>query len=239
MEICATKTQSGIRSYPLHRHNTFEVMYYTEGCGEMKTECGDFSFTKGSVVIVPARMLHGSVSENGFCNLSIASDFGNLFCFDRPVAFVDRNGDGLLLARLIYENRYGEQAYLSSLCQSYAYYLLQQYGDGGESRYLIRTLAERISRSAFDCHINVAKILRESGFAEDYARACFRRETGKTPIQYLTSIRIRHACYLIDVYGDMLSLSQISERCGYTDYIYFSRKFKQICGVSPREYRNQ
>ena len=237
MEIGAAKTQMGIRSYPLHRHDTYEVMYYTEGVGEMRTEYGAFPFSAGTVVIVPPRTQHGSVSENGFSNLSITGDFGMLFCFERPVAFVDRKGDGFLLARLIYENRYGDYAYLASLCQSYAHYLLRRYGDVQNGCHSIRLLAERISESAFDCHIDVARILRESGFAEDYARACFKREIGKTPLQYLTSIRIRRARALIDVYGDTLSLFRIAEQCGYTDYVYFSRKFKETCGMSPRAYQ--
>ena len=31
-------------------------------------------------------------------------------------------------------------------------------------------------------------------------------------------------------------VAEIAEKCGYTDYIYFSRKFKQITGKSPRAY---
>ena len=30
--------------------------------------------------------------------------------------------------------------------------------------------------------------------------------------------------------------AEIAEKCGYTDYVYFSRRFKQITGISPREY---
>ncbi len=49
-------------------------------------------------------------------------------------------------------------------------------------------------------------------------------------------VRINNACFLIDTYKHLLSLSEIAEKCGYTDYIYFSRRFKQITKVSPRKY---
>jgi len=42
---------------------------------------------------------------------------------------------------------------------------------------------------------------------------------------------------LIDLYRSTLSLQEIAERCGYTDYVYFSKKFKEVTGVSPRDYK--
>ena len=38
------------------------------------------------------------------------------------------------------------------------------------------------------------------------------------------------------MYRNSVPLGVISEKCGYTDYIYFSRRFKHIMGVSPSEY---
>ena len=40
----------------------------------------------------------------------------------------------------------------------------------------------------------------------------------------------------MDIYINSMSLNEISEKCGYTDYVYFSRKFKQVMGMSPRNY---
>ena len=82
----------------------------------------------------------------------------------------------------------------------------------------------------------IAGFLQKSGYAEDYIRAQFKKFTGKTPTEFLTKIRIYHACYLIDAYKNTLSLAEIAEKCGYTDYVYFSRRFKHIMGISPREY---
>ena len=32
------------------------------------------------------------------------------------------------------------------------------------------------------------------------------------------------------------ALIEIAEKCGYTDYVYFSKKFKSVTGVAPRTY---
>ena len=66
--------------------------------------------------------------------------------------------------------------------------------------------------------------------------AKFKKNIGKTPTEFLTEIRITHACHLIDIYKKHIPLSDIAERCGYTDYVYFSRRFKQITGTCPNKY---
>jgi AraC-like DNA-binding protein len=81
-------------------------------------------------------------------------------------------------------------------------------------------------------------LLQKSGYAEDYIRSHFKKVTGKTPNGFLTDIRIKHATFLIEIYANTLSLQSIAEQCGYLDYVYFSKTFKSILGVSPKEYKN-
>ena len=87
-----------------------------------------------------------------------------------------------------------------------------------------------------DSELNIGQLLRSSGYAEDYIRAQFKKITGKTPGRFLTEIRIKHACYMMEAYGSVLTLNEIAEKCGYTDYVYFSKRFKEITGSTPRHY---
>ena len=89
------------------------------------------------------------------------------------------------------------------------------------SKPVVKEIVFEISQQAFDSQIDLAFILSKSGYSEDYIRSCFKKITGKTPNEFLTDIRIKHACFLIDIYKNKISLSEISERCGYLDYIYF------------------
>jgi AraC-like DNA-binding protein len=88
-----------------------------------------------------------------------------------------------------------------------------------------------------DSDFDVTKLLKQSGYAEDYIRAHFKKITGKTPVEYLNELRINHAKTLINIYQNSTPLIDISLNCGFDDYIYFSRKFKQIVGVSPATYK--
>ena len=231
-------TQDGVVRYPMHTHNNYEIMLYLEGEGYMHTELGDIPFETGAIIIVPPNIKHGSVSENGFKNISVEGDFDGYFNFDTVKSFSDNDAqEGKMLASMIYENRYGNSIYLSSLCTAYLCFLTGRVEIDSTIRRSVRKIILEISHKAFDSQIDLSLILRGSGYSEDYIRSCFKKITGKTPNEFLTDIRIKHACFLIDIYRNKLSLTEISEQCGYLDYIYFSKKFKSIMGVSPREYQ--
>ncbi|MEZ4968946.1 MAG: AraC family transcriptional regulator [Flavobacteriaceae bacterium] len=66
----------------------------------------------------------------------------------------------------------------------------------------------------------------------------FKKRTNKTFFQFLIEIRIENACKLIHNHPD-LSISMISEQCGFGALANFNRKFKEIKGVTPTDYRRQ
>ena len=98
-------------------------------------------------------------------------------------------------------------------------------------------IKRQILSNFYDSNFNVTELLNHSGYAEDYIRANFKKFVGKTPVEYLNELRINHAKTLINVYQNSVPLIDISLNCGFIDYIYFSRKFKQVVGISPIEYK--
>ena len=238
MSYTINRTQDGVIQYPMHTHKKYEIMLYLEGEGCMRTELGNIAFEAGTIVIVPPNVKHGSTSRNGFRNISIEGNFEAYFRFDTVKSFEDNeNQEGKTLAELIYENRYENDTYLESLCTAYVCFLMQRFELDSAMQSCVKKIIAEISRNAFDPQIDPTLILSKSGYSEDYVRSCFKKITGKTPHEFLTDIRIKHACFLIDIYKNALSLSEIAERCGYLDYIYFSKKFKVVMGMTPREYR--
>lgn len=240
MNLKINCTPDEVVQYPMHAHRNYEIMLYLEGEGHMRTELGNVRFEVGTIVIVPPNIMHGSTSKNGFKNISIEGDFDRYFDFDtvKTVAS-NETQEGLTLAKMIYENRYGNDTYLKSLCTAYLCFITQRIEVDCLLQKVVQKIVFEISQQAFDSQINLALILSKNGYSEDYIRSQFKKITGKTPNEFLTDIRIKHACFLIDIYRDKLSLNDISEKCGYLDYIYFSRKFKSIMNVSPKEYKNK
>lgn len=65
----------------------------------------------------------------------------------------------------------------------------------------------------------------------------FKRITGSSVMGYLLSCRMATAKkYLTKT---KLSISEIVERCGFSDNSNFSRTFKALSGLSPSEFRNK
>lgn len=55
-------------------------------------------------------------------------------------------------------------------------------------------------------------------------------------MQYLLTIRVNNAASLLETTD--YSMAEIAAIVGYEDPFYFSRLFRKIKGVSPRDYRN-
>ena len=161
----------------------------------------------------------------------------HIFSFSSPTVVMDSaDRTGEFLVKMIFENRFSNAEYLSSLSNALAHFLLQNIRTEKSISIVLQDIVTKISDNFYDSNINISEILKKSGYAEDYIRSQFKLSTGKTPIGFLTETRINHACYLIDIYKNSLSLTEIAEKCGYTDYVYFSRRFKQVTGMSPKNY---
>ena len=235
MEYHISQTEDGVIRYPLHRHAFCEIMLYQQGIGYLRTDCGDIPFEEGTAIIVPANILHGSVSEQGFRNISIGGEFGSLLLLDRPVA-IQTTADSRILGGLVYDNRYADESYVGALIQCYAASLMQTFHASSQADAAIDGIIREISRQALNPDFRVASALSLSGYAEDYIRAKFRAATGKTPVEFVNAIRVEHACMLMDIYGSELPVTRLAEKCGFSDPAYFSRVFKRIKAVSPRQY---
>ena len=233
-------TKPNTKKYPLHRHNNWEIMYYLTGEGYLATEGECVGFHPGSIIIVPPNILHGSVSKDGFVNISIGENFNKLFQFNEIVAVEDNaSKDGERLAKLIYENRYADVGYLSALCNAYAYFLLQniecQKPINRAVNYIVKSVFENFQDSSF----NITTLLNNSGYTEDYIRAEFKKITDYSPIDFLTKVRIERAQKLFEIYGEGISVLEIATACGFDDPVYFSRRFKQFTNISPSEYKKR
>ena len=144
-----------------------------------------------------------------------------------------------MLVQAIWRNQHGNQEYLNSLCSTYIQFLLQNIRFDSDSAKAIRSIVSRIEEIFTDPEADVTTLLRESGYSEDYIRSRFRQITGKTPVELLTQLRIDHAKNMLDIYGQELSVTQIGARCGFSDPVYFSKRFKALVGVSPADYRRK
>lgn len=69
-----------------------------------------------------------------------------------------------------------------------------------------------------------------------YLSSLFRKETGTTLTEYITRRRVRHAMHLLK--NTRLQIQTVAQHCGILDVQYFSKVFKRVAGMTPKEYRD-
>ena len=80
-------------------------------------------------------------------------------------------------------------------------------------------------------------IARHVFLSRSYLSGVFKAETGKTLSSYINDVRIEKSKALLC--ETPLSLLDIALLCGFEDQSYFSKVFKAIEGVAPKDYRAQ
>jgi AraC-like DNA-binding protein len=106
---------------------------------------------------------------------------------------------------------------------------------GGEDeriRALIRDLAAAPAERA-----SVADLAARAHMGETSFRAAFTRTMGMAPRRYLEERRVEHAARALAETDR--PVAEISRAVGYDDPYHFSRVFRRVKGLSPRQYRRQ
>jgi len=85
--------------------------------------------------------------------------------------------------------------------------------------------------------ITLADIAASAFISEREVSRLFRSTMQKTPMEYLTEVRLDHARALLR--DGARSITEISMECGFSDSAYFARIFQKKTGMTPREYRKQ
>ncbi|WP_100407400.1 response regulator transcription factor [Bacillus solitudinis] len=84
--------------------------------------------------------------------------------------------------------------------------------------------------------LSVETIGEALSLSGDYVRHIFKKETGKTILEYVTWYRVEKAKELLLV--DSLKVYEISEAVGYKTSQYFSKVFKKMTGMTPYEFKD-
>jgi AraC family transcriptional regulator of arabinose operon len=71
----------------------------------------------------------------------------------------------------------------------------------------------------------------------NYVSGLFKKKTGMSIMEYHEKVRMSEAAALLR--GSNLNISEVSDRLGFRDPLYFSRVFKKVMGYSPSEYMKQ
>ena len=93
------------------------------------------------------------------------------------------------------------------------------------------------SEKSADGKTEIEDIAAVCGINRSYFGKIFRNSTGRSPQEFLMNYRMVKATELLKLTS--LSIADVGSAVGYENQLHFSRAFKNIYGVSPREWRKQ
>lgn len=106
---------------------------------------------------------------------------------------------------------------------------------GNKNRSILKTAVAYIDSHYMDENLSLNTAAQVANISANHFSALFSQNMGQTFIEYLTSIRMRHARELLRCTGKRSN--EIAAEVGYKDAHYFSYLFKKIQGMTPSEYR--
>ena len=108
--------------------------------------------------------------------------------------------------------------------------------EGPKTKY-VREAMDFIRLHYNDPDMSVGTLAEHLSISEGYLSHTFKKETGLSPLNYLTQYRIHQA---MDLLRDCrLRVYEVAEKVGYQDIAYFSSTFKKLTGQSPSDYQNR
>ena len=195
------------------------------------------TFKKGEIVILPP--LFRLTSSTPLTNCTVAVLEKAILPFKVPTKFEDCNN---LCAQAIAQAEYffdKKPEILGALGNLIAVSVVE-FSEKRKYSPLVETIRTEIEDNISNPAYSVDESLKRLPLSYEYLRKLFKKETGTTPLCYLSDCRMSLAAQIIssgisNQYSEY-TVSQIAEACGFSDPMYFSRVFKKNFGVSPTEY---
>jgi len=125
--------------------------------------------------------------------------------------------------------------WLKKICQKAATVILNKRSD--YSKVQVERAIEYIMQNYNDPEISLNSVCKHLFISVSYFSLIFKNNTGKTFVEFLTSVRMEKAMELLRTTN--LRSYEIAKKVGYDDPHYFSSIFKKETGMSPTEYREK
>ncbi len=241
-----TITLAGINHYksplmhPNRKLSQHDFIYMLDGKWKIGQENETFDLTSGDVLILSANRSHYGITP-------CSSDTATMFFHVEGLPSDDETDDSVKLCSLI-------KAKSNPLVKHYFEKVVSAYKQGEKllsSVYFHTVLCEL--KNCIDTGDTLAnqirqfilfadgipsneEIARKFNISLKTAEQTFKRAFGKTMHQYILETKIETAKqYLIDFPN--MRIYEISNALGFYDEFHFSKLFKKLVGVSPKEFR--
>ncbi|MBQ8509653.1 MAG: helix-turn-helix transcriptional regulator [Clostridia bacterium] len=230
-------------AYPLnktHRDQCGLILHVGGGSGKMELAGKTYALHDGVFTFLREGEKYRITLDNDYIKCYVL----NFRASDMEDFIVQENCDDLVdtfaeAHRLWMRRR--EDEYFRYDCMSAAYRMLAEVRRRVDRAAPPMRKKERLAPAIEFLHDNytdggvrIAELAERLGMSERYLSRLFDEVYGMPPKRYLTELRIKYAKELL---GDDISIGDAALKAGFCDASHFTRIFREVCGVSPGEYR--
>ena len=249
------KEEAGLCTAPPHYHNDIEILQPLEGCIRLAVGNEILDTVPGNLYFINPEEIHALYTnsspaayrcfifgrkllslpaENRIMTGLIAPLYEGRLRFPRKIAepqLLELMGE----VNKMEEQGHGEGLILSDLLRLLA--LMEPHllpADGGAMDDPLRRAIDFMELH-YPEKVTIPEIARIAGFNSQYFCSYFKKHTRSTPVEYLTTLRIRRAKELLR--STDLSVLEVAMQSGFENVSFFIHKFKTATGVTPGRYR--
>ena len=227
----------------IHKHDFYEIQYVVGGKGIEILNGKSFNIAAGNIVLLTPNSEHTYYSVENLSIVNVCFHPSQLqkrqIGFPENVIFYLNEADRLeyellyyLLNNALSNDSSGQKAnlYFDMLLNIMRTFSLErEYSDKKWSKLMIfisnNFAYPKVEEAAHIC-----------GFSVGYFSRQFKKEFGMSFLQYIDNLKIEKAKKLL-ITGD--SIEQIALTLGFSHVTRFYRKFKEIVGMTPNEFRKK
>ena len=202
---------------------------FLEGFSDEVKDLDLTSIFQTKFVVLPLSFKYKLIIEN---ILNRLVDLGN---FEEPKALIDEdepsptsNASQKLLAKLL----------LSELLINIKDYIDVLKQKEYESHQIVNNKVDKIIKyicKHYAEDLTLTSIAEAFYISPFYLSKIFKRSTNLSIVEYINSLRIRHAKELLET--SSTKIADIAEIVGFSSSSHFSRTFKLLTGLSPQQYK--
>ena len=235
-----------------HYHNLFELYFLSEGSCSYFIDNKSYDIKAGDIVLIPEGIIHKTVYRD--------SDAKRRLIYCAPLYIPPAVIPYLPTMLYIYHNKkvvkeisvlldaiekeysspdeFSESAIISHMHSLFLLLVRNRDTEAPKksgNAYTTQTIS--YIKENYREDITLSELAARCAVTPEHLSRVFKRDTGFGISEYISIIRLQQAQLLLRS-ESARSVGEVAEECGFGDSNYFSKKFKDMYGMSPLQFRN-
>ena len=241
-----------------HYHNSYEILFIESGERSVIIENDVIKLEEGDVLLINSNALHriyGSICTRIL--IYFTNEYLEKFYSKATVARFTRIFDSYLLKfdkdefkqllqllNMIQEEyKYGASSFFYLHLGEVFTLLEKKYNFQKKNNSTVKNANSLISNvlnyinQNFTTITSLEDLTQHFYLTKHHLCRMFKKETSSTINQYITILKMRKACELLE--NTNMKSTEICSQCGFNSPIYFTQCFKKLFNMTPLEYRSK